>query len=60
MKTIWKFTLGIQDFQHVHIVICGTGQPVNYDPRRLTFLGACFCGPFVWHVFELYSGPLPV
>lgn len=30
------------------IVICGTGSPAPQDGR---FLGSCFIGSFVWHVF---------
>lgn len=37
----------------IKILVCGTGNPIEYPPSRMEFLGTIQQQVFVWHVFAL-------
>lgn len=40
--------------ERLHFLAYGTGHPMHDEAHES--VGSALCGPFVWHVFEVFSG----
>lgn len=51
--TIWVLVDPFNERIDRHIVVKGTGHPIDETVENSNFIGTIFDGPFVWHVFDL-------
>jgi hypothetical protein len=49
--TLWALVTPSAPLNHHRFRLAGTGHPIEED--GLTYVGTCFQGPFVWHLFDL-------
>ena len=55
--TIWALVDEKRNFVSRHFLLAGTGHPMQgEDDSLLDYIGTCFHGPFVWHLFEAKDG----
>lgn len=54
--TLWFRCNPYSPMISVRFVVCGTGQPAP-DQYQGKYIGTCFDGPYVWHVFEGFNLP---
>lgn len=52
IPTIWYKCDTEQPLVEHKLYVAGTGHEL---PPSLLHIGTCFCGPLVWHVFEVYN-----
>jgi hypothetical protein len=49
--TLWALVTPSMPLNYHMFRLAGTGHPIEED--GLTYVGTCFQGPFVWHLFDL-------